>query len=160
MNRRSWTLHSEPTGADYEALLRTVCSIGASVGLTIRDSISISAEATTVLNRLKQLGATCHRADRWPGTQLLHGEATVVEVPVSHEVIECVVGAVQSLFAWRQPMMLEDISVVRSDRSIVLATIAHERDAWLELSASEYGRVLSSWPNMQLFIESGDSSTD
>jgi len=56
--------------------------------------------------------------------------------------------AVDSLYAWQHPEFPEDLCLLRPDGTPWLVTIAHEKDAFLELTAVERLKILSELPGI------------
>jgi len=52
------------------------------------------------------------------------------------------------LYDWVQPNRPEDLCFLRSDETPWLATIAHEKDAYFELSGEEKQRLTKALPNI------------
>lgn len=67
-------------------------------------------------------------------------------VALSAVVTDVLADAATSLYAWRQPELPEDLAFLRADGSVVLATIAHERDAFMELAPHEAARASDAVP--------------
>jgi hypothetical protein len=56
--------------------------------------------------------------------------------------------AADSIYAWRQPALPEDLCALRADDTPWLASIAHEGDAWLELTPDEQAVVTDALPDL------------
>ena len=57
------------------------------------------------------------------------------------------------LYDWVAPGLPEDLGFRRTDGSLWLASIAHERDAWLEIQAFEWERLKALCPEFALIVE-------
>src|SRR5260221_10591169 len=73
----------------------------------------------------------------WPGTGLLGHTATVYRYRLSPGMLDCLKAGSRRLYGWLQPTLPEDLAMYRPDDSVLLASIAHESDAWLKLHESE-----------------------
>lgn len=58
--------------------------------------------------------------------------------------MEVLKGCAQSVFEWLQPALPEDLCLLRDNGAPLLTTIAHEKLALLELSASDRASLLRS----------------
>lgn len=54
--------------------------------------------------------------------------------PDSYQIL---IDASSSLLGWLHPQLPEDLWIVRLDGSVILGTIAHEEDAWLDIGDDE-----------------------
>jgi hypothetical protein len=77
----------------------------------------------------------------WPGTKLLSGTARVYSFDFDNDVAGLLRRAASGLFDWQQPLLPEDLALLRDDGSPWLTTIAHEHDAFLSLSEDEIGKL-------------------
>ncbi|MGN6108445.1 MAG: hypothetical protein ACTHU0_25295 [Kofleriaceae bacterium] len=114
----------------------------------IRDEIELSRSGLECLESLTGFLVGRRRARTWPGTVLLGGFATVYEFVVASDVIEVVGQSVSGLFAWKQPARPEDLCFLRADRSVWLASIAHEHDAFLNLRSGEAVALRAECPRL------------
>ena len=103
---------------------------------------------TRLLQRLDPFRT--ERRDRWPGTTLLAGAglATLHHFVLSDATIAALTEAVDSIYEWRQPRLPEDLCALRADDTTWLASIAHEGEAWLELTPDEHALVTASCPDL------------
>ncbi len=137
MSRNSLSFEKEPRDQDYRALVHAVGRMAAYILVVVRDELGLTDSGKGVVRQLEALGAVGVRRDSWPGTKLEGGQAQVYRVPVTVESLTAVAGAADGLYSWCQPELPEDLALVRIDESPLLASVAHEHDAWLELSAEE-----------------------
>ncbi len=60
--------------------------------------------------------------------------------------LDVLMSSAESLFDWVWPRLPEDLHFLRADGSTVLGTVAQADDAWLELTAVEYGAIAGRLP--------------
>jgi hypothetical protein len=108
----------------------------------------MSATGETVLSRLRPFLVEERRGTAWPGTLLLSGEATIFQFNICDSVIEIIISAADGLYDWRQPSLPEDLALLRLDGTTVLGSIAHERDAFLELTDAEFSALVPAVPKL------------
>ncbi len=139
MRRTVYSLLQEPVAAAYRALV-TFCSRHASeIIVVVRQPEYLDVTAQNAIKALERVGASCARESKWAGTTLTRGDlAYVYRVPVASESVQLLTIAVDRLYGWLTPKMPEDLCFLRSDGTDILATISHERDAYLTLSDDEY----------------------
>ena len=133
------TLLAEPRGADHVALLRFAASRSTTLQLILRSSLRRAASCDAVLGALEPHLVARGRTRRWPGTRLVGRgrSADYLRYAPTPAVLEIVAAAAPGLYAWTQAALPEDPCFLRADGTPVLATIAHEQDAFLRLEAAE-----------------------
>ena len=138
----------EPTGAAYVDLLELCGSSAATASLVIRHGSRLKPDADAVMKRLRQFQTSREERSEWPGTQLIGHTATVYSYRVDEAFVGALRASANGLYQWQHPHLPEDLAFLRSDDRPVLSSIAHERDAYLELTEKErpllerYPRVL------------------
>jgi hypothetical protein len=93
-----------------------------------------------VLEQLMRAANLMEERAEWPGTKLFGSTADVHEYSVGAPVITILQTAVGGLYDWRAPFP-EDLSLLRSDRSIILYSTGHEEDGGLSLHHWERDRL-------------------
>ena len=145
-DRSTYTFTSEPRGDVYRALVEVAAGFCSSALLVVRDGLGLSEAASQILEKLGPHLESKGRESAWPGTELLGHEATVYRFKLAPEARWGLATAAAGLFDWRQPDRPEDLCLLRSDGSAWLGSIAHERDAFLSLSAEEVRRLEAEAP--------------
>jgi len=114
----------------------------------LRDQLKVAASARELLEGLDPY--KIERSTRWPGTELLKGagEATLHHFTLDERALAVLAGATDAINEWIQPERPEDLCALRPDNTAWLASIAHESDAWLELTADERQQVLARLPGL------------
>jgi hypothetical protein len=140
----------EPRGESYSTLIDFCAGLSRSATVVIREPDWLDDEGRRVLSELRrfQLGET--QASAWPGTRLTNGTATVYSIPIIETVIEIVKESAAGLYDWQQPSRPEDLCFIRENGEPVLATIAHEEDAFLLLSEEEFFKLSSLLPALEV----------
>jgi hypothetical protein len=146
--RKTYDIVKEPQGNIYKALI-DYCSIHARcVLLVIRDADWIEPSINSFMEKFQVALISREQATEWPGTKLLSGTATVFRYNITPDMVKYLKTEVDGLYEWKQPKQLEDISFIRHDASTLLATIAHENDAYMELTSQEYSELLQLIPGL------------
>lgn len=135
MQTRSRTFAEEPRGAAWRALVELLGRHAAIGGLVLRDGRSPSASA--FVDELAASIVADERASSWPGTELHGGTARLVRFRLDAAVLSLLATRTDRLYGWRSPDLPEDLCAWRTDGTLLLASIAHEHDGWLELRADE-----------------------
>ena len=129
---------AEPRGQQYAALLRVCAQLAVHFTLIERSGLEFGREATQVLGDLASYLVSEAEVKEWPGTRLLTEKALLRRFTVNGESMSILRRSVDGLFEWRQPNRPEDLVFWRNGESAVLVSIAHEKDAYLMLSPSEF----------------------
>jgi hypothetical protein len=130
-------INEEPVGVTYRELLRCGARFCNAFLLVVRDQRELSKDARKVLDDLLSFSLSVERKDRWPGTELLNGNATVYTFMLNDKSIGGLSQSANGLFDWVAPSKPEDLCLLRPNGLAWLTTIAHERDAYLSLSDGE-----------------------
>ena len=89
------------------------------------------------------------KIDEWPGTQLLEHLASVRRYRLSINAL-AVLKESPGLYNWQAPSRPEDLVFYTSDGRPWLASIAHERDAFVYPSAIDVGELTAQVPGLKL----------
>jgi hypothetical protein len=138
----------EPTGKSYRDLLSFALAHCGSFLLVVRHDLQLSLRGRSVLAELRPSLRREHDSREWPGTVLLRELGTVSEFDFNANTARVLERAAGSLYSWRQPHLPEDLCMLRSNGKPWLVTIAHERDGYLELTASEVHALLGAVPTL------------
>jgi len=89
----------------------------------------------------------------WPGTVLSgNRSATLHEYRCTGDLANLLSSLANGLYDWVEPQLPEDLGFLRLDGSTWLASIAHERDAFFELSRHELESLLSREPDLRSLV--------
>lgn len=154
MTRRVFDLLEEPRGDVLRELLRAATRSATSAMLILRDDLGLGDAGQALLDRLEPHRLETRRASAWPGTELLGSQATLARFALTPPVLEALLDATDALYGWRQPELPEDLALVRADGTVWLASTAHERDAFLELTAEEYDDLVGAMPELAMLVRS------
>lgn len=122
---------NEPTGKVYHRLLAYLEKNASSFSLVRRDQLDFSASADKLQNALRPFLIRQERTAKWPGSELIGHFAQVAFYRVTPEAVRVLANA-PGLYTWLSPDYPEDLAFYRSDGTCLLASIAHEKDAWFE----------------------------
>jgi len=123
----------------YEALLRTAARFSTYAGLVVQAlRTQLNPTALETFGALAPFLVRVEDVGEWPGSQI-YGDlkATRFLYTLGPEVLDILVATTSDLFAWVNPMLPEDLHLLRADLSPVLGSIAQEDGAWVELDDAE-----------------------
>ncbi len=146
-----WVLDviEEPSGELLRRLISALAQHSSSVMMVLRDELGLSETGQALLTRLHPHLLKRERRSSWPGTTLLGEEATVLRFALGTKVLEELLAASNSLFGWQQPELPEDLALLRADETVVLGSISHEHDAYLDINDEEYQSLVATVPEMR-----------
>lgn len=76
------------------------------------------------------------------------GVATLHHFALTDATVAVLLETTDSIHDWQQPELPEDLCILRPDDTTWFASIAHEDDAWFELSDDERELVASRLPDL------------
>jgi hypothetical protein len=153
MNRKYFTLMTEPRGDVYRRLLQYAAGECAVALLVVRPTLPLSVTGENVLARLKTYLQEKTESSEWPGTTLLDEVAWVFRYRYAPECVAVLARAAGALYSWKQPRLPEDLCLLRADGDPWLVSIAHEKDSYVFVSEDEKARLLATVPHMRAVIE-------
>jgi hypothetical protein len=128
-------LSSEPVGATYRALLAFAEGRSGRFSLVWRHQLSFDASAAAIERRLRPFLIDETETAEWPGTTLIGHSAILRSYRLTAESVRELATAGR-LFAWEAPSRPEDLAFYDPDGRCWLASIAHEREAFVTLDAA------------------------
>lgn len=152
IDRRQYSVVVEPVGDIYSRLVTALARMSHLVGVVIRPELKLSEKGERTLAKLRELAVDESEATEWPGTRLLRGKATIVRLPATAEVVEVLREASRGLYSWSHPNLPEDLFFLGEDGSVLLGSIAHEKDAFMTLSDGEESVLLDAVPELSTMI--------
>jgi hypothetical protein len=147
--RYSTKIISEPAGEVYLQLLAFAQQESAYFSLTWQQQVTADGGARIVATELRPFLHQQRTTSEWPGTKLLRGVATVRWyrfTPQARQVLQFA----GRLYAWRWPDRPEDLAFYYADERCWLASIAHEREAFIDLDETGLQALRREVPGMQL----------
>ena len=136
MSRTLYNVVEPPTGETYRQLVAFLFRYSASCSLVLRKQIPTTPSQQVFLDRAQQFLVKKSEQKEWPGTLLLGGVADVFVYQLTRD-LEFLILQANGLYDWQSPNLPEDIAFYRSDNSLLLGSIAHESDSFLELTEKE-----------------------
>jgi hypothetical protein len=147
---------AEPRDSIYRRLLQFAAARASTLYVVVRDESQLSDDARLTLSILEPSLISVSKVAEWPGTRLLAGgEARVFTYRASSSVMKELETRAGGLYDWIGPGLPEDLGFRRRDGSVWLASIAHERDAWLELEPNELKELHDAYPDVEQILEFG-----
>jgi hypothetical protein len=161
MEQRRYWFTEEPQGESYAGLITLGLQFADRILLVVRPNLGLADSATAVLERFRQWRVSSQAKTEWPGTKLYEGEtARVDEYSLAWESAEVLTHAADRLYAWVQPSLPEDLSLLRSDGEPWLMTIADEKEAFLFLTSEEYHQVREQSPIVARLLLQDEPGTE
>jgi hypothetical protein len=150
----------EPKGEAYDQLIQLGNKLGVSVGLVRETRMSRPSEADRIFAELAPYLESEQEVTEWPGTQLAIDYTAIVRTyRLSGPVAEAMMRAARRLFEWENPYLPDDPHFLRTDSSVLLGTVVHEHDAWLDLRQPELSVLESAFPVLYgLLLRNADSA--
>ena len=152
VHRKVIEFRSEPKGRLYRMLLDQAAKTCPAFLLVRRPAEPLSPSGDDVQKRLSAFLISEKQSSGWPGTQLLGHEATVFKYEFRPDSLKILTRSASRLFQWRQPELPEDLCLLRQDGSPWLVSIAHESDAYLELSGDEERQLSAEMPELRALL--------
>jgi hypothetical protein len=150
--KRAFSLLREPKGDLYRALIDLGSQRCPTVLLVVRDPRMLGEDGQKVLESLAIFLTDAQEATQWPGTVLYGDKAVVYRYHTSPELAALLKRLGTGLYSWQHPDLPEDLCLLRSDGTPWLASIAHERDAYLKLTQDEMRELLDLEPRLAHYI--------
>jgi hypothetical protein len=149
--RFTYDFTDEPTDEVYANLLRFAVPRCRIAQVVTREA----APSTGAANALAQMSTYLDGSERayaWPGTTLLPSNgveaATLWRYRWSGGLVDIVLQFSHGLFQWQAPSLPEDLALLRKPGDVWLGSVAHEGDAWLELTEAEHSGLVASIPDI------------
>lgn len=152
---RAYTITQEPRAELYRAILKEALQHCDRFSLVQRSEGILDESATKILADLHPYLRDERSVSEWPGTVLLGGRATLREYDLLEATVTILERAATGLYDWCQPSMPDDPVFWRPSNGPWLVTIAHERDAYFEITPTERDKLLRVIPSLSTLIEAG-----
>lgn len=147
--KKTYDLLRELQDETYCSILDLSINYCTTALLVVKKTVPLESSAEKVLQNMNPFLRKTEETASWPGTRL-HGHAGEVNhYRLSQECISVIKGATRKLYDWVQPSLPEDLCLLRSDGSPWLATIAHEKDSFMELDEKEKDELLKALPELR-----------
>jgi hypothetical protein len=143
------TILSEPTGETYRRLLAFAEDHSAHFSLVWRRQLAFDDKAAAIEQTLAPFLAREQHTSEWPGTVLLGHSAIVRTYRVSPGCTQILANAGR-LYAWLAPSRPEDLAFYTGHDRCWLGSIAHEKDAFVDLEPAALRRFRAAVPELRL----------
>ena len=140
-------LMEEPRGEVYRALVAFFQRRARSFSLVWREDMEADAAAQGIRDQLAPYLLRTEWTAEWPGTVLMESRATVRHFAATLEAMRLLADA-PGLYAWQHPDRPEDLAFYGDDGQLLLGSIAHEGDAWLEPGAVRLEELAAAVPGL------------
>jgi len=139
-----------PKDTLYYSLLDFLRLISDKFMLVRREEFSFNDETDTLLNQLSDYLIDKVYSNKWPGTELLSNKkAEIFYFEVNDVTIEFLKEYSNSLFDWIAPKLLEDLCFFRRDGSLILVSVTHEKECWINLKEEELRILTRGFPELK-----------
>jgi hypothetical protein len=146
---QSFAIAAEPAGLTYRALRACAQPCCGTFSLVWRHQLSFDASAADVARALRPFPAEEIETSEWPGTQLIGHSATLRKYRLSPDSVRELTRA-GGLFGWQSPARPEDLAFYARDGRCWLASIAHEREAFVVVEPDELAALRAAAPTLEL----------
>ena len=146
---QSFDIATEPVGLTYRALLGFAQRCAGTFSLVWRHQLLFDASATDVERALRPFLAEEIETSEWPGTTLIGHSATLRKYRLSPDSARELTSA-GGQFAWQSPARPEDLAFYARDGRCWLASIAHEREAFVIVEPDELAALRAAVPALEL----------
>lgn len=136
----------------YEELLTFLIGKAEYFSLTLQLVNTIDVGGRNVINELVPYKITETISQQWPGTIIFDSEAVILKYRFSNVTRSILRKYSSSIFDWVQPLLPEDICFYRSDNSVILDNIAHEKSAMLYLTEDEVKTIHLEFKHLSKFF--------
>lgn len=148
--RRTYSLLKEPVDDIYREIIVYAVKYCYSFLLVVRHTIPQNDSVKEAIEKFRPYLLNKGEKLEWPGTKLIKGRATVYQFQFNQDTASLLGKTTKSLYSWLQPNLPEDLSLIRSDGTPWLVTIAHEKDAYMELTNTEKNTIVKVIPDLVL----------
>lgn len=139
----------EPKGPMYEALLRFALRHDCLFSLVWRDQSAFAVSAAAIAKNLRPALVRQTRTDEWPGTTLI-GHFAIVRLYRLTATTLSMLAPADRLYAWIAPDRPEDLALYTSDGAPWLASVAHERNAFVYPDSVDLRRLAADVAGLRL----------
>jgi len=151
MTGTSFTLLAPTYGPGYAALLRALSKLCTHCSLTVRDFDRTNGKVLSFLEKVRSYEVNRASVQEWPGTRLSGDQtADLYMYKVTDDLLDIMTRDIPSLFSWITPDLPEDPCFYRMDGRVVLGTISHDMDWFLEVSDSELSYLTDAVPDLEI----------
>ena len=137
----------EPKGETYGALLRLALVRASHFALVWNPQLTFDECSGRFATAVRPFLVAEGMKNEWPGTTL-HGSTALVRRYVLNDRSVRHLASPGRLFAWRSPSLPEDLAFFTSAGQCWLASIRHERDAWLNEPPDALPELLQAVPGL------------
>src|SRR5438445_9643198 len=141
----------EPAGELYRRLVDYMGTRAHSFSLALVRPEFKNPNRLRILDRLKPFQLRLEQTRKWGDTVLApRHTAFLIGYRVAPESLAILRDEASGLYAWHAPDYPDDLSFYRSDRTPLLSSTAHEKEARLTLTSDEHADVVATIPQLVL----------
>lgn len=150
MEAKNFSLVGNINGETYRELLNFSTEYCDTFVLVTQESLGLNKNAVEAIKALSPFLESSEDKMSWPGTELLLGTAKVNRYKLINESITIILSLSDSLYAWLQPNLPEDLALIRSDNIPLLSSVAHESEAIMTISKVEMDTIRKRIPDLKM----------
>lgn len=135
-----FTFSDLPAGQSYQRLLDLAAKWCTTGQVIVRPELRLSRRGNDLVSALRPHILDELQVAEWPGTILFNQQARAIRFSIVPESVNLLRSA-ESLSAWQQPRLPEDLAFFRGDGRLWLGSVVHEKDAFMDLEMSEIGQL-------------------
>jgi len=140
---------SEPSGSIYLALLRFAEHSESLFSLAWRHQLHFADSASAIEVALRPFLQNETETSEWPGTKL-SGSLAIIRTYYARAGATDLLASAGQLYAWQAPNRPEDLTFYTADGRCWLASISHERDAFLMQGVIDLRALTDAVPDLHL----------
>lgn len=145
----NYILKSEPKNSYFYQLVDLLKIISKHFILIKRDQLYFNDGISSLLEKLSIHLVNKTFSNEWPGTELLdQDKAIIYRYKVNDDTINILKKHSNSLFDWIAPGLPEDLCFFREDDTVILGSITHEKEYWIDLNEAELEIATKKFPNL------------
>jgi hypothetical protein len=134
---KSITLEKIGQMETYSKVVERVLRHARFCSLVVRSTSHLSENGRLFLKTAEPSLAEKLEVNEWPGTKLVEGTASLYRFSVTPSFAALFSASSENLGAWVQPELPEDPAFYRGDGTLIMGSVSHEGDAFLELRDEE-----------------------
>ena len=142
-------VRSEPAGSTYLDLLAFAERHSGTFSLAWRKQLRFDDSARRLQKALQPFLDAQRESDNWPGTTLIGHTAIVRFYRLGPDSSKILAGAGR-LYAWLAPHRPEDLAFYTAGGRWWFASVAHEREAFVDSDAVNVAELAAAVPGLQL----------
>ncbi|WP_099189849.1 stage III sporulation protein AH [Tepidibacter mesophilus] len=144
---------NNPSNKEYELLIDYASKICKEFILVIRNGQKLSKEGQKVFQKLNPYLKNSSKSKKWPGTETFGPPSSIYYYALNEETKDVLIQYANSLYSWVNPKLPEDLCFIKTDKSVWLYNVAHEKISWIENENESDLEFIKSIPGLKYSID-------